>query len=343
MRNEHYEVQLLTLDGRFDKVLTALPGGSVTASRSADIVRSASLSVLDTAVPWESSLVRVMYDSSEFSRALITGVPSVGDDFAHKGRTATRLEVYDMTDALRSDRLQIAFGVAAGTNIVERVKEIIDEAFPLAAVSIPDSPATLAADLVFEVDTPKLDVVDDLLKAAGYERLTADGMGVLHSAPVLDDALKPVSERYANDATSLIAASGVTRSTNRADVPNRLKGIRRPTAPSAPADVYIAENVDPASPFSYAGRGYRWIDGTTLTDVDAADYEVFKGIVEDELKRRTKVASEFSFSHPVGNYDVGDVVTFAHSLLTEAPLRCTAEELVYTLKVGAMVKGRYAE
>lgn len=342
MRNERYEVTLLTLDGGFDRTLHFAKGGDVTANRSADIVRTASLDVHDRNVPWETSLVRVTYYCDEFTIPLITGFPSVGDDTYKSGVASTRIQVFDTTDALKSSRTQMAFGVAKGTNIVARVKELIANATPLTSVAIEPSSATLATDIVWELSTPWLSIVNDLLAAAGFTRLYADGFGTLRADPLVSDSSKPVAQAFRNDATSLIENSGVQLRTNRADVPNRLRGVRTMDSPGQPADVYIATNTDPASPFSYAGRGYRWIDGEVYADVAASSYEVFKTLVEEELARRSRIAASFEFNHPVLQYDVGDVVTFRHSSLTPGgEIRCSTEELRYTLTPGAMVRGRY--
>ena len=192
-RQEAYEVWLCDLDGNALRRLDAERGGQVIDSADPSVGTSATLTVVlaeGDAIDWDSAMVRVWYRSAggEWDRPLITGYPAVSRSTVDAESVSVSLDVYDTTEALRGYYVPRIFGVAAGTALLARARELIAEAAPLLTVSLPESEELLGQDLTWPAGTPWLSIVNALLQAAGIDTIYSDGWGALRADPLVPSA-----------------------------------------------------------------------------------------------------------------------------------------------------------
>ena len=313
-RQEAYEVWLCDLKGNQIRRLDAERGGQVIDSADPSVGTSATLTVVlaeGDAIDWDSAMVRVWYRSAcgEWDRPLITGYPAVSRSTVDAESVSVSLDVYDTTEALRGYYVPRIFGVAAGTALLARARELIAEAAPLLTVSLPESEELLGQDLTWPAGTPWLSIVNALLQAAGIDTIYSDGWGALRADPLVPSAEKGIAWDHKNDVTSLIAP-GATRDADSATAPNRLY-VYRSTSDGAPPDIAVITVDDPRDPLSFEQRG-RWVT-EDMRDVVAPDFATPQTIGKAELERRIQRASTFAFSHPVLSYHAREAVSFMHT------------------------------
>ena len=346
MRNDHrtewYTAQVVD-GGHILRELDVEDDATVTRQLSADTHGTGSVSVslqqVDE-IPWETCQIRIWYHQPGRDIPLLTGIPSVGDEEYEPGRVVVSVDLFDPTSMLADEQIGQMWGVNTETPVLEAVRGLIASVTSGVPVVFDDSTATLAAAITWSDDTSKLAIINQLLAAIGWNPLWADPMGRLRSEPVVDPAIREIKWAFTDDAGSLIVP-GWKRTTNRSGIPNRLRCIQRVDG-NKPADVAVVTNEDPNSPFSFQGRGGRWITRTER-DVDAADFDTLQTIAAQKLREQTQVTGEFSFSHPVLDFSVGDVVTFRHSRIGPTPIRCQCTSQRITCRAGQMVASTFQE
>lgn len=188
------------------------------------------------------------------------------------------------------------FAAEAGATVVQIVRDLIASTGESVA-SIEDDPTTLNEAMVWEAGTPLLEMINDLLDAAGFDQLWCDMHGQFQVAKYVPPSQRsPMYEALApfeHGPTSLMSPDfSIDRDIY--SVPNRYIGITQGDGWS-PALVSVATNTDPASPFSYDSRG-RWIT-TVDTDVEAVDQQALDTIVGKRLIEATSVAATISIEH----------------------------------------------
>ena len=320
-RQEWYEYHLCDLKGQMQRTLDVERGGQVIDSADPDIGGSGTITVVlspDDAIDWDRAMVRVWYRTTggAWDKPLLTGYPRISRSTVAAESVQVQVDIYDTTDALRTYYLPRIFGVAAGTPIVTRVRELITEAAPLLEVVLPESGTVLAEGMTWPANTPWLTIVNTLLKAAAIDSLRSDGMGTLRADPLTPGAEKPITWQHRNDVTSLIAP-GATREASDA-APNRLYCYRS-TSNGDPPDIAVITIADPSNPLSFEQRG-RWVT-EDMRDVVAPDFATLQTIGRAELDKRIQRASAFAFDHPVLPYHSRDAITFMHTRMPlAAPL-----------------------
>ena len=135
-RQEWYEYHLCDLNVYMQLALDVERGGQVIDSADPDIGTSGTITVVlspDDAIDWDRAMVRVWYRTTggAWDKPLLTGYPRISRSTVTTESVQVQVDIYDTADALRTYYLTRIFGVAAGTPIVTRVRELITEAAPL--------------------------------------------------------------------------------------------------------------------------------------------------------------------------------------------------------------------
>lgn len=276
-------------------------GGSIDGSATAPIRWSGSVACDGDRIDWLSHRLRVWYvlDGAE-PIPLITAVVEA-PDAAHDDLVVERsLQLLDKTSILAGDDFGDMWGYDAGTPIIQTVRDIINSVGDAGAIIvIPDSPLALAESRVWDSDTDKLTIANDLLKAAGYEPLWCDGLGRYRSDPTTDDGGADWTFEYGDRSVYL---PEVKHTLDRYRVPNRYRCVQR-TAGDVPPATAVATDEDPKSPYSYPGRPW---STRTDRDVEVGDWptpeEAFAAL-KAEAQRRLVAAQRptavIEISHPV--------------------------------------------
>lgn len=232
------------------------------------------------------------------------------------------LELLDRATVPDQDRVEETYAVAAGTNVLSAVKTVLQSAGEDITVDASVAVA-LGAGLVWETGTSKLQIVNDLLDAGGFNSLWVDGTGMFQATPYQLPAARSIlyelldgMPRELVDGDQSIYQPDWTRDRDQFSVPNKVVAVQ---SGSGDAVAMVADwtNEDPASPFSYPSRG-RWIV-TVLDGVDTPDgpEEVQMAFLVSKARAALVAFSAVKAKVMVSCLPipvrVGDVVRFAHT------------------------------
>lgn len=285
-----FRFDLMDYDENLIGYLDGVEGGSLEWTNATAIKGGGSLEVIDQGqtVDWLNSRVRPMAllrsVGAEADLEIGLGVYLASAPVEHwteLGRT-WRVELLDKASILDGDIVTDANGdpvtyvAPVGANVIQTVVDLINGAGEATPAIVPDT-KTLAASLTWEVGTPILQIVNDLLAAAGYGSLYTDGMGQFRCDPYVSPANRtPVYTAlnpFSKGDDSLMSPEW-DRDQDIYSIPNRYVLVSQGDG-DAEGMVAVATNENPASPFSVQARG-RWItrvetgvEATTQADLDA--------------------------------------------------------------------------
>lgn len=304
-RVENFRVELLDLNDNVLGPLDAVQadGGQLDFSVYADIRGSGNLTLQSASVDWTRHRVRVSYELGSRVVPLITAVVKAPVEAHTDTGVTVDVELYDKTLILSEDSFGVSYAVPAGTNPITAVADIIvSTGQPVPALLTPTTD-TLALAMVWEAGTTKLKIVNDLLDAAGYFALYADGMGHYVAAPYTSPQTRPTMWDFTADA---LYTPRWTRDADVFSVPNRYICVG---ATSGETPALMSTAVDTSEgPFSYSSRG-RWITRTD-TDVEATSQAVLDLLAERRLHKAQQVTETLTFEHPWLPFGLNEVVQF---------------------------------
>ncbi|QWS69685.1 hypothetical protein SEA_WILLIAMSTRONG_18 [Microbacterium phage WilliamStrong] len=234
-----------------------------------------------------------------------------------------KLSMLDRTTVPSQDVVDQSYAVAAGTNILQEVRSILASSGEYMAI---DQSVTLAtrSGMVWEAGTSKLNIINDLLDAAGYNSLWMDGWGNFQATPrvlpadrsIEYELLTGVSRELVDGAKS-IYGSEWTRERDSFKVPNKVIAIQAAGGEDDEALVGQWTNEDPTSPYSYPSRG-RWIpevlDSVECPEgTDAEIIAFLQARARATLIQMSAVQAEVKVEHLPIPVRVSDVLRFANT------------------------------
>lgn len=311
---------------RFDNVVQrldgVLPGGTLDFSVSADIRGSGSVQAFGlNGIDWLLHRIRVTYTADELVVPVITALVSVPTEQHSSPGVATQIDLYDKTSILLEDNFGATYAVAAGTNIIDKVVEVIASTNEL-KVAIEPSTATLTNSMVWEPNTPKLRIVNDLLDAANYFSVWADGLGFFRSVPYTAPAYRAVRYNFVDDETGLYLPA-FTRSYDPYSVPNRFIVVGKTDG-----------ETEALSKTATVDDGRPWRTRTE-TDVEYADEATLQAIAERKLATARQVGETFDITHPYLGFGLNDAVTFTNQRVEQRLAVC--QKQTWTLQAGGLI------
>lgn len=324
------------------KVLDGVhPGGTVEAVALSRLGGSGALTVDERGqqIDWMSHRVQVVYDPGirgvegwPVATMLLTS-PT-------ERHTDTGIE-YDVTllpklAIVDEDTVEETTSYAAGTPIIQTVVGLIESAGET-RIAVTESDVPLRSQLVFDAGESKLTIINKLLEAAGYWSLWCDGSGQFRVEPYVDPAQRPIVYEFAAGEASIVAPEW-ERDQDLSSVPNRFIVIGQGTDEDPPL-VGVAENIDPASQFSFPSRG-RWIT-RTVDGVEGADQAVFDQLAGRHLEGAMSPVARMSVTHAIVPVSPNELVTF--SPLTAEPRQATIMRVSYRLTDEADCDGEWRE
>lgn len=303
--------RLDVLSGTLDFSINTQPKGSGTLS-----------TVKTRDIDWLQTRLRIYYNDA----ALITAIPSIPAENYSSTGVAFQIDLYDKTSLLISDNYGATYTVAAGTNIIEHVIQVI-ESTGETKINITPSSLTLANSIIFEPNTTKLKIVNDLLESAGYWSLSADGMGYLVSSPYVAD--RPVVHEFVDNETGLYLPV-FTRNYDPYNVPNKIICIGKTDGAS---EALVKTAQDTTYPLGYPYRPWNTV---THTDIEYATADNLQAIADRKLIEAQQVLETFEISHPYLGFGLNDVVSFTNKRL--GTRRAVVQKQTYSLSVGGLIK-----
>src|SRR5690606_37360047 len=134
--------------------------------------------------------------------------------------------------------------------------------------------------------------------------LRADGFGRYVAAPYQAPASRPVVRQFLPGAQA-IHVPEFTREQDLAAIPNRVVRVSAASGEDE-ALVGVAENTDPASPFSFPARG-RWLVHTE-EGTEATSQQVIDDLAARRLVELSSASASVQIAHAAVPLDVNDVV-----------------------------------
>lgn len=234
-----------------------------------------------------------------------------------------KLSLLDRTTVPSQDVVDQSYAVAAGTNILQEVRSILASCGEYMTV---DDSVDLATrnGMVWEAGTSKLNIINDLLDAAGYSSLWMDGWGNFQATPRVLPADRSIEyelltgvQRELVDGGKSIYSSDWSRERDSFKVPNKVIAVQAAGGEDEEALVGQWTNEDPASPYSYPRRG-RWIpevlDSVECPEGTPAEIlEFLNNRARATLIQMSAVQAEVKVEHLPIPVRVGDVLRFANT------------------------------
>lgn len=313
--DEGWTWRLMDRSDRFLGLLDGVESGRLDRNVNADIRGAGSLSwsgLPGEQPDWSTTRVQPVYHATLADGVLVEwpmGVylcTSPGDEYGD-GFVSTDVRLYDKTLILRKGGTTNAYGVGAGRNIVQRVRELLDRHYG-GRHAIEDSVAVTRSPMTWEPGTPWLTVLNDLLDAAGYFALAADGGGVLRSGPYTRPADRGLAYDF-TDGPSSVYSADFRHVRDDFDTPNRVTLTSRADG-DTPA-LWAQRTLDqiaPGHPLSYAVLGY-WVDRTE-ENVEASSLAVLQAQADRYIRESVARASDIELTHAPVPIDLLDRVRF---------------------------------
>jgi len=303
-RTTAFTVDLLDADGQYLGPIRGVTGGNLTLSAATSVKVGGSIDVVDVdGIDWTSARVRIRADVNGHGWPLGVFVPSAPSAAWADGVRSWTVELLGMCTTLDQDRLPTSLSYPAGTVVTDAVRAQIMAAGQSGA-AVTDSPATLAGGMVWEAGTSRLQVINDMLAAAGYWSLSTDGDGRFVAEPYVRPAER--DPRYGFlDGDDAIYLDAFTRDQDVYSIPNRvvLVGVADGATPALTA---TAENTNPDSPWGYPRRGY-WITYAE-TGIEATSQSALDALARRRLIDMSSATATVNLQHALVPLDLNDVV-----------------------------------
>lgn len=197
-------------------------------------------------------------------------------DKSKNGKQVIReCECFSKLIILEQSQIENRYVVLKGTNVVAEVKRIISNKY---LYDITDSALTTSVDREWEIGTPFLTIINDLLEVINYTSLRVDLNGVFTATPYILPTDRQIEITYKDDQESIIFEE-IKESIDYFDAKNVF--IRYVNNP----DIYpplraVFENNNISSETSIIRRGRRLPDIQEVSDV--ADLQTLQDICKKD-------------------------------------------------------------
>lgn len=315
-RNRIEEFRFVLLNKHEEQIgeLTTVKGGSISRNGYAAIQDTGRLQmVLDSQIDWLNDRVAIYYRLKSGQEWLEwpLGVFLLGTDGrdTQGSSLAGEAQLYDKSLILQQDILDASYTVAAGTNVVTAITNIIQDATGSLA-RIEETDQVLENPRTWGMGTAKHQVINDLLGAINYRSLYVDGQGVYRAERYVPPQLRNPVWTFFDDERSLYAPQ-VKVTADYFKIPNKVILMNTDTE----QEMGVVDTLDrllPNSPYSFSARG-RWI--TRHETVEATSVEVLAAMAERMLLEGVQVVERVEYNHPWLPINPHDAVLFRHTEL----------------------------
>ena len=200
------------------------------------------------------------------------------------------VEVYDTSLILLEDKFDTRYRIPAGTNYVEAVTQIINEA-GIWKVNILPVVGDIKADKEFEIGTSRLEAVNELLKEINYTSVWVDEVGYFTSKPYVLPTFRTVEYEYRNNDMSIILPDTSIEEMDLFSVPN--KWVVVATNPETDPLVSRYTNDNAGSPTSTVNRKRNIVDYREIDDI--LDQKTLDEYVQRIAYEASQVYGKFIF------------------------------------------------
>jgi hypothetical protein len=338
-RDEHWRWDLLTKDEQFVGALPGVTQGRLEFSIFNTVRGGGSLSWSGLVPPdWAQYRVRPFYVASTpegpieipLGTFLMNGPSAKRSD----GMTTVDVALYDKLLVLDQVKVQQTYSVSAGTLVTDALRALLS-IYPL---SVQDSAETLTNALSWPAGTSLLRIANDMLAAANYFSLWADGMGVFRAEKYVAPAYRSVAWDFEDTRAGLYTPDWSDEQ-DLFEVPNVVILTAR-TDGDVAAMTSTARNDDPLSPTSTVTRG-REI-AVFEDNVEATSQAVLDALAYRRLLDLSAKALTIEIDHPQLPIELNDAVAFTNRT-REIDRLTVVQSMTMTSAPGASVHTRLLE
>lgn len=207
-RKEWYSVELLDKDENKKGILQKVKSLSIEYKSLRTIKRTANLTIAesDQEINYLSDRIKPIFYIKSRGKVIsfplgifLLSSPSRDD----KNIEVTReIECYSKLQILLDDSFSERYYIAAGTNYVSAIADIIKSTGEM-NIDVEPTDKVLATDREFDISKSKLEIINDLLQEINYYSLRTDSNGYFVSSPYVQPDLKQITYQYLDDELSV--------------------------------------------------------------------------------------------------------------------------------------------
>ena len=166
-----------------------------------------------------------------------------------------------------------------------------------------DSAAKLTTEWAYDAGTSKLEIVNDLLKFAGFASAGIDERGVVQLQVYIDPADRSASVMLRDDEPGCIFSPVVKHELDYFSVPNVVIAVM---SNEEECLVARAENTDPLSIYSIPSRGREIVLKEEVSDIESQ--EALDAFAERRLAEVSSAVESVEIEHPWLPYQTGEMI-----------------------------------
>lgn len=335
-RVEEYIYHLVDFKGNFIRALRNTEGGSINFDCEQSIQSAGQINFTRPEardqVDWLKCRVKIYYSLQGLEPwSLGVFVPSVPEDDHGEGIVRNGVILQDKLILLDTDRVGATYYIKRNDSLQSHVVSLIES---IGEVSSGVQPSTVTAreELAWDGGTPKLTIINDILKAMGFYPLYVNGNGIYQAKPyILPSQITPI--RHFKRGDQSIHKANYRRSINTSEIPNKVI-LTADGSTTNDALTEYWENRDPDSPYSIENRGQ------TITyfedGVEAESPTQLKALAQRKLVELTSPSTVMNIEHLVVPLGLHDIISFESGEVNEKALEVRRME--YSLTPGSTCK-----
>lgn len=200
------------------------------------------------------------------------------------------VEAYDTSLILLEDKFDTRYRIPAGSNYVEAITQIINEA-GIWKINIPSIIGNVKTDKEFEIGISRLEAVNELLKEINYTSIWVDELGYFTAKPYVLPTNRVVEYEYRNDDMSIIIPDTSVEEMDLFSVPNVWVVVA--TNPEIEPLVSRYTNDNAGSPTSTVNRKRKIVDYREVDDI--LDQKTLDDYVQRIAYEASQIYGKFIF------------------------------------------------
>ncbi len=192
------------------------------------------------------------------------------------------IEAYDGLQVLLDDKFDTRYTISAGTKYITAIQNIF-YTVNITKINIPNTELELQITKEFEIGTPKLRAINELLQELNYTSLWVDERGYYTAMPYIIPSDRAIEYHYKDDELSIIHP-GLEEELDLFSVSNKFVVVQSNAETEPLTSIYVNEN--PASITSTVSRG------RIIVDVREVDNIADQTALDNYTKRLAFEASQ---------------------------------------------------
>ena len=311
-RSESWRYDLLNLQDQKIGELDGVTGATFEFSVASTIRSGGSMECRATDIDWLKVRIQpwhtMVAEGETVTWPIGVFIPaSPGIKYAGDGVNRA-IDLYDKLQILDQDRIESTFSVAPGVVVTTQIKTLLAGIGETRDAITPSSD-TVRNAMVWEADTSKLQIINDLLASINFFSLWVDGYGVFQGTPYQPPGGRGISWIFEDNFRSIYSPE-FFNDKDEFNVPNKVVLVSTSDGETE-ALTAVATNEDPDSKYSYNQRG-RWIT-TTEKDIEVTSQATLNLMVQRRMVELSEISSTYDISHALIPLNLNDAVKFIRS------------------------------